>query len=112
MELTLKKKDAGLLVFEAKDVLARVQKMGDLFEPVQTLKQKLPQLSGLLGGSSTGSSSKKEQKEPKGIAIAARAETATKLKKVSPKKKGMVNTKSRATVSPKGKSAAEKRRKL
>ena len=35
------------LVFEAKDVLARVEKMGDLFEPVQKLKQKLPQLSGL-----------------------------------------------------------------
>ena len=111
MELTLKKKDAGLLVFEAKDVLARVQKMGDLFAPVQTLKQKLPQLSGLLGGSSTGSS-EKEEKEQKGIAIAARAETATKLKNVTPKKKGMANTKSKATVSPKGKSAAEKRRKL
>jgi bifunctional non-homologous end joining protein LigD len=108
VELTLKKKDAGLLVFEAKDVLARVQKMGDLFEPVQTLKQKLPQLSGLLGGPSTGSS----EKGPKGIAIAARAQTATKLKKVAPKKKGVANTKSKATVSPKGKSAAEKRRKL
>jgi len=34
-------------VFEAKDVLARVEKMGDLFEPVQKLKQKLPQLAGL-----------------------------------------------------------------
>jgi bifunctional non-homologous end joining protein LigD len=42
----LKKKDAGRLVFEAKDVLARVEKMGDLFEPVQKLKQKLPQLAG------------------------------------------------------------------
>jgi bifunctional non-homologous end joining protein LigD len=111
VEQTLKKKDAGLLVFEAKDVLARVQKMGDLFAPVQTLKQKLPQLSGLLGGSSTGSS-KEEEKEQKSIAIAARAETATKLKKVVPKKKGTANTKSKATVSPKGKSAAEKRRKL
>jgi len=112
VELTHKKKDAGLLVFEAKDVLVRVQKMGDLFEPVQTLKQKLPQLSGLLGGSSTGSSSENEQKEQKGIAIAARAETATKLKKVAPKKKGMANAKSKATVSQKGKSTAEKRRKL
>jgi bifunctional non-homologous end joining protein LigD len=111
VEQTLKKKDAGLLVFEAKDALARVQKMGDLFEPVQTLKQKLPQLSGLLGGSSTGSS-EKEEKEEKGTAIAARVETAAKLKKVAPKKKGTVNTKSRTTVPPKGKSAAEKRRKL
>jgi len=44
---TLKKKDPQRLVFEAKDVLARVEKMGDLFEPVASLKQKLPQLAGL-----------------------------------------------------------------
>lgn len=47
VEQALKKKDAARLVFEAKDVLARVEKMGDLFEPVQELKQKLPQLTGL-----------------------------------------------------------------
>jgi bifunctional non-homologous end joining protein LigD len=47
VERTLKKKDANLLVFESKDVLARVEKMGDLFAEVQTLKQKLPELSGL-----------------------------------------------------------------
>src|SRR5271167_752299 len=47
VERGLKKKDADLLVFEAKDVLARVEKMGDLFGPVQASKQKLPQLSGL-----------------------------------------------------------------
>jgi bifunctional non-homologous end joining protein LigD len=42
-----KKKDAKLLVFEAGDVLQRVEKMGDLFEPVRTLKQKLPRLEGV-----------------------------------------------------------------
>ncbi len=47
VEQALKKKDASRLVFEAKDVLARVEKMGDLFGSVQTLKQKLPQLAGL-----------------------------------------------------------------
>jgi len=47
VEQTLRKKDAGRLVFEAKDVLARVEKMGDLFERVLRLKQKLPQLGGL-----------------------------------------------------------------
>ena len=47
VEQALKKKDAERFVFEAKDVLARVEKMGDLFAPVQTLKQKLPQLAGL-----------------------------------------------------------------
>jgi len=50
VEQALKKKDVGRLVFEAKDVLARVDKMGDLFEPVQKLKQKLPQLAGLAAG--------------------------------------------------------------
>jgi bifunctional non-homologous end joining protein LigD len=47
VEQALKKKDAARLVFEAKDVLARVGKMGDLFEPVLKLKQRLPQLAGL-----------------------------------------------------------------
>jgi bifunctional non-homologous end joining protein LigD len=47
VEQALKKRDADRLVFEAKDVLARVEKAGDLFEPVRKLKQKLPQLSGL-----------------------------------------------------------------
>lgn len=41
---TLKKKDAGLLVFESKQTIARFEKMGDLFEPVLHLKQKLPDL--------------------------------------------------------------------
>jgi bifunctional non-homologous end joining protein LigD len=39
---TLKKKNANLLVFPSDKVLRRVEKMGDLFEPVETLKQKLP----------------------------------------------------------------------
>ena len=42
VEKCLKKKDAGLLVFETTDVIKRVEKMGDLFEPVLELKQKLP----------------------------------------------------------------------
>jgi bifunctional non-homologous end joining protein LigD len=44
VETALKKKKADLLVFEAADVLARVEKMGDLFEPLLKLKQKLPKL--------------------------------------------------------------------
>jgi bifunctional non-homologous end joining protein LigD len=47
VEHALKKKDAGLLVFEAPRVLTRVEKMGDLFEPVLKLKQKLPKLAGV-----------------------------------------------------------------
>jgi bifunctional non-homologous end joining protein LigD len=45
VERTLKKKDPSLLVFEAGQVLERVQKLGDMFEPALKLKQKLPELS-------------------------------------------------------------------
>ena len=38
----LKKKNAGSLTFEAQDVLKRVEKQGDLFAPVLSLKQQLP----------------------------------------------------------------------
>jgi bifunctional non-homologous end joining protein LigD len=40
----LKSKDPGQLAFESDDVLKRIQRHGDLFEPVLTLKQKLPRL--------------------------------------------------------------------
>ncbi|MGB8342954.1 MAG: non-homologous end-joining DNA ligase [Chthoniobacterales bacterium] len=39
---TVKKKDGKRLVFQCDETLARVEKMGDLFEEVETLKQKLP----------------------------------------------------------------------
>src|SRR4051794_29245527 len=47
VENCLKKKDAGLLVFSSADALKRVEKFGDLFEPVLKLKQKLPALEKL-----------------------------------------------------------------
>jgi bifunctional non-homologous end joining protein LigD len=46
VERALKKKDASLLVFEARQVVSRVEKMGDLFAPVLELKQRLPDLKG------------------------------------------------------------------
>jgi bifunctional non-homologous end joining protein LigD len=49
VEMCLAKKDAGLLVFDSEQVLARVEEFGDLFEPVLKLKQKLPDLSALGG---------------------------------------------------------------
>jgi bifunctional non-homologous end joining protein LigD len=42
VENCLKKKKADLLEFRSDKVLARVEKMGDLFGPVEKLKQKLP----------------------------------------------------------------------
>src|SRR6202162_2488823 len=47
VEKTLKKKDANRLVFEARQTVARVEKMGDLFAPLLELKQRLPDLKQL-----------------------------------------------------------------
>jgi bifunctional non-homologous end joining protein LigD len=41
---TLDKRDPALLSFEAGEVLARIERLGDLFAPVLNLKQKLPSL--------------------------------------------------------------------
>jgi bifunctional non-homologous end joining protein LigD len=41
------KKNPNLFVFDSDQVLDRVKRMGDLFEPVLTLKQKLPPLDAL-----------------------------------------------------------------
>src|SRR6267378_374929 len=95
VEQALKKKDAVRLVFEAKDVLARVEKMGDLFEPVQKLKQKLPQLAGL------GTESEEKQKE--GISIAAQAEARPSAEKKTSRK-------TKKTTKMKGKSPEANRR--
>ena len=51
VEQLLRKKDPGLLVFEAGQVLKRVEKMEDLFEPALRLKQKLPKLAADVGAS-------------------------------------------------------------
>ncbi|HEY3915044.1 MAG TPA: non-homologous end-joining DNA ligase [Verrucomicrobiae bacterium] len=47
VESALKKKNSKALMFEADDVLKRVEKQGDLFSPVLKLKQKLPSLASL-----------------------------------------------------------------
>jgi len=70
VERTLKKKDASLLVFEARQVVARVEKMGDLFAPVLELKQRLPVLKGVAAPVVA------EAESP--VSIAAQAEEAPK----------------------------------
>jgi len=76
VERALKKKDASLLVFEAPQVVERVQKMGDLFEPVLTLKQKLPRLPGIEEAQASTIES--------GLEIAAQADGASRSKSASP----------------------------
>src|SRR5208337_1279522 len=66
VERALKKKDANLLVFEAGRTVARVDKMGDLFAPLNELKQRLPDLKGV------AASAADKTVEP--ISIAAQAE--------------------------------------
>lgn len=81
VENALKKKDPQRLVFETKDVLARAEKMGDLFAPVLSLKQKLPQLPGLAGA--------EVEKEEEGVSIAAEAEAPPRSsrRKAAPKRR-------------------------
>jgi bifunctional non-homologous end joining protein LigD len=43
-EKALKKKDTSNLVFEARQMLKRIERKGDIFAPVTKLKQKLPSL--------------------------------------------------------------------
>jgi bifunctional non-homologous end joining protein LigD len=88
VEQALKKKDATLLIFEAGQVLDRVQKMGDLFEPVLTLKQKLPKLTGIAEASPRA-----------GLDLAAQAEDPGTKKA---KKKNMKPARRRSVPKPKG----------
>ncbi|HEV2730051.1 MAG TPA: ATP-dependent DNA ligase, partial [Terriglobales bacterium] len=81
VEQVLKKKDPNLLVFEANQVLDRVEKLGDLFEPLLRLKQKLP--SGLGKGEAEAMEAGRE--------LAAQAEPRRQKKRAKPT--------SRATVS-------------
>jgi bifunctional non-homologous end joining protein LigD len=74
VERAFKKKDAGLLVFEAPKVVARFEKMGDLFEPVLELKQRLPDLKGVAA------------EESKKIEIAAQADEDDPPRKIAEKK--------------------------
>jgi bifunctional non-homologous end joining protein LigD len=84
VEKTLKKKDPNLLVFEASDVLERVKKMGDLFEPILRLKQNLPNPAGLEKAAPEG-----------GIEIAAQAEEPKRKPKKAVGKKPAAKTRAR-----------------
>ena len=47
VELTARKADAQLLVFDSEAALRRIKKHGDLFEPVLQMKQRLPKLEAV-----------------------------------------------------------------
>ena len=77
------KKDASLLVFESDQVLERVKRMGDLYEPVLTLKQKLPPLAALVA--LWDGSDVRVQTAPRGKAV-------VKVKKRSPARRRKTGT--------------------
>jgi hypothetical protein len=90
VEQLLKKKDASLLVFEAGQVLKRVEKMGDLFEPTLKLKQKLPKLAGDVDAGDparAASIARRPSSSATGLDIAAQAESKKKTAKPAAKKK-------------------------
>src|ERR1700737_549817 len=91
VEQLLRKKDPGLLVFEAGQVLKRMEKSGDLFEPVLKLKQKLPTLAGIEEGTSAAVET--------GLEMSAQAGAQARSRKVN------------AKPAPKRAEAAKKRRK-
>jgi bifunctional non-homologous end joining protein LigD len=79
VELALKKKDAKFLVFESRQTLDRVEKMGDLFAPLLSLRQKLPQLPGIAEG--------KAEAVATGLQIAAQAQSNGSKRPSTAKKK-------------------------
>jgi bifunctional non-homologous end joining protein LigD len=87
VERALKQKDPALLVFEAMQTVKRVEKMGDLFAPLLTLKQRLPNLKKL--------SQPAPAEEPETISIAAQSGEAPKNRKRSSRKPAAKATKPR-----------------
>ena len=100
VERVLAKKNPKLVVFEAPAVLKRVEEMGDLFEPVLKLKQKLPDLQEIL------QAGKIEESER--IQIAAQAETRAKQmnRKVERRGPPLARSATSATVANKKKAAS------
>jgi hypothetical protein len=80
VEAAYKKKDAGLLVFDSKQVLERVEKFGDLLAPLLSLKQKLPKLAGIERG--------KAEAAATGLEIAAQAERRPAKRAQAPQRAG------------------------
>jgi len=70
VEQCLKKADPSLLVFETHQVLERVEKFGDLYEPVLKLNQKLPTIEALteavsvIGGTPAEAAAKSSRRTP------------------------------------------------
>ncbi len=89
VENCLKKGDAAMLVFEADQVLERVKKFGDPFEPVLKLKQKMPTVEALEQFAGNGRAA-----APGAQARVKPAATTTDRKKQTAKKRATASAKS------------------
>jgi bifunctional non-homologous end joining protein LigD len=97
VERALKKKDPGLLVFEAAKVVERFEKMGDLHAPVLKLKQSLPQVQPVAAAPAA---------PPVTVDLAAQAEEDEPVPKSEPKSEPKTAANKRAgKTNSKGKSA-------
>ncbi len=83
VEQCLKKRDANLLVFTSDQVLGRVQKQGDLFEPVLTMKQKLPALASLQSLGEAPSNTEAKSKPRKTAAKKSSKPSSTKKRQTA-----------------------------
>jgi hypothetical protein len=99
VEQQLKKKDPSFLVFEAEQVIQRVEKLGDLFEATLKLKQTLPKFPGLEKGVSA---------KDVGLEISAQAATRTGSGKKSVKAASPESAKKRTTKKTAAKTKARK----
>ena len=84
VERCRKKGDPNLLVFEAAQALERAAKMGDLFEPVLKLKQKLPaiaRLQALFQGKAEGTAGEPETVAGDGEKRRSKASAVTSTRK-------------------------------
>ena len=86
VERALKKKDPKFLVFESHQTLERVDKMGDLFAPLLSLKQKLPKLPGIEEG--------KAEAVATGLQMAAQAQNDGRKRPSAAKKKPQTGNRS------------------
>jgi bifunctional non-homologous end joining protein LigD len=94
VEKCLAKGDPEMLVFTGDLVLKRAEKLGDLFEPVLKLKQKLPALDSLV-------QSDPESKQPS-TAAKPKKNTSRKKSSLAAKAKKKTTAKSRARVAKSG----------
>jgi bifunctional non-homologous end joining protein LigD len=96
VEQCLAKNDPDLLVFTSDQVLKRAEKLGDLFEPVLTMKQKLPALDSLGQAAPDPAPATHASSDPNSAVPAKRI----------PKKKKSVRSAKPKSVKPKSKQKA------